>query len=116
MFYVCGRPILPSLPTFHPPPFLYIYVPNPDLTPPSDPKTHKSVGRVQESFLAEQLMNVLGVSRILDESGGKEWGGVSGIEPFVPKGHVRHYEGELQRKFKVSPTKYTCLIDARIVR
>ncbi|CAN0190594.1 unnamed protein product, partial [Laminaria digitata] len=55
----------------------------------------------QESFLAEQLMNVLGVSRILDESGGKEWGGVSGIEPFVPKGHVRHYEGELQRKFKV---------------
>lgn len=46
-------------------------------------------------------MNVLGVSRILNEAGGTAWGGVSGIEPFVPKGHVRHYEGELQRKFKV---------------
>ena len=46
-------------------------------------------------------MNVLGVSRILNEAGGTEWGGVSGIEPYVPKGHVRHYEGELQRKFKV---------------
>ena len=51
-------------------------------------------------------MNVLGVSRILDESGGKDWGGAAGIEPFVPKGHVRHYEGELQRKFKVRACIY----------
>eukprot|EP00752_Nemacystus_decipiens_P005739 g5192.t2 len=54
----------------------------------------------QESFFAEQLMSGLGVSRILSEAEGRgpRWGGTAGIEPFVPKGHVRHYEGELLRK------------------
>eukprot|EP00903_Cladosiphon_okamuranus_P009937 g9433.t1 len=54
----------------------------------------------QESFFAEQLMSGLGVSRILSEAEGRgpRWGGTDGIEPFVPKGHVRHYEGELVRK------------------
>ncbi|CAM9481402.1 unnamed protein product [Pylaiella littoralis] len=54
----------------------------------------------QESYFAEQLMNGLGVSRILREAEGTgpRWGGTSGIEPFVPKGHVRHYEGELLKK------------------
>ncbi|CBJ32191.1 conserved unknown protein [Ectocarpus siliculosus] len=57
----------------------------------------------QESFFAEQLMNSLGVARILSaaEGGGPRWGGTMGIEPFVPKGHVRHYEGELLRKHMV---------------
>lgn len=58
----------------------------------------------QESYFAEQLMNGLGVSRILREAEGTgpRWGGTSGIEPFVPKGHVRHYEGELLKKHVVS--------------
>ncbi|CAN0513412.1 unnamed protein product, partial [Ectocarpus sp. 12 AP-2014] len=57
----------------------------------------------QESFFAEQLMNSLGVARILSaaEGSGPRWGGTMGIEPFVPKGHVRHYEGELLRKHMV---------------
>ncbi|CAM9739242.1 unnamed protein product [Scytosiphon promiscuus] len=54
----------------------------------------------QESFFGEMLMCGLGVSRILRdaEGSGPRWGGTSGIEPFVPKGHIRHYEGELVRK------------------
>lgn len=49
-------------------------------------------------------MSGLGVSRILSEAEGRgpRWGGTAGIEPFVPKGHVRHYEGELLRKHVVS--------------
>lgn len=59
---------------------------------------------IQESFFGEQLMNSLGVARILSEAegSGPRWGGTMGIEPFVPKGHVRHYEGELLRKHMVS--------------
>lgn len=58
----------------------------------------------QESFFGEMLMNGLGVARILSEAEGTgpRWGGTAGIEPFVPKGHIRHYEGELVRKHTVS--------------
>lgn len=63
-------------------------------------------------------MGGLGVSRILGEAEGRgpRWGGTGGIEPFVPKGHVRHYEGELVRKHVVSVCDYYCVCVCVLVK
>lgn len=69
----------------------------------NDDTSCSNVTSVQESFFGEMLMCGLGVARILSEAAGTgpRWGGTAGIEPFVPKGHIRHYEGELVRKHTV---------------
>ena len=56
----------------------------------------------QEAYLGEQLMTILGVSRILEAAGGKDWGENTDIQAFVPRDAVRLYEGELFRKLIVS--------------
>lgn len=65
-------------------------------------------GRVvtrQEALYAQELMTMLGVSRILEvDGGGPNWADGNGIEAYVPKANLRHFEGPLVRKFKVERT------------
>lgn len=56
-------------------------------------------------------MNGLGVSSIL----GEEVPGLdAGIEEFVPKANVRHFEGELTRRYKVRLSTETRLYYSHI--
>lgn len=65
---------------------------------------------IQEAYIGEQMMTMLGVSRILREAGGKEWGEDTEIQAFVPRAQIRLYEGELVKKLMVRVLRWEYII------